>query len=104
MSKCSIRKQWIYKISAELATDPHGCTRTDRFKSGEAERLGSEEAREAQRSKEKIHCPDEISATEISPQYDSSYLRGRQGRRLTGQVGQAEIAEKIKLIISQKTG
>ena len=81
------------------------------MKSGEAGRLGSEEAREAQRSKlkgqsskEKIHCPDEISATEISPQYDSSYLWGRQGRRLTGQVGQAEIAEKIKLIISQKTG
>ena len=38
--------------------------------------------------------PREISATEISPQYDSSYLRGRQGRRLTGQVGQAESAEK----------
>jgi hypothetical protein len=37
--------------------------------------------------------PREINTTEISPQYDSSYLRGRQGRRLTGQVGQAEIAE-----------
>jgi len=40
--------------------------------------------------------PREIIATEISPQYNSSYLQGRHGRRgkhFIGQVGQAEFAE-----------
>ncbi len=67
-----------------------------------------DENKKAQRKK--IHRPDEISVTEISPRINRirpreiSATEISQGRRLTGQVGQAESAEERLMLKAGRLG